>query len=372
MPWVFFVAATAAAALAHATIIPKTYSNPWISIIIDGEQKRVLLSPMTQGIVLFQDIAAAEQKHRSSQVSVAFNGHSVQTMIKIVRRPPHLHVPWTVDGVIGVGIKSTRTELLWPYVNGSDPNSMQYTYSGMDYATGAASLQFGPSSDTILWSEPMNTVDDFYYQRFTSFPMYQVSVCGKSVTEATSSYWDAVVDFRSPCLTLPKEFYATLLAWAPLSYNATVNLTVVRPGVAAADLPTLRFQLSHFSPLLSLPLASFVLPGNATLLPTYLCIQPGHSVKHVVGNHWAYPDIDDQGDVFTNPLDDNMRVPNMYRSPIVLGTMALQSLGLVVHAKHTRVGFHRPSPPPSNVSGDFSVITTPYLKDIDFSHKCKS
>ncbi|KAF0730964.1 hypothetical protein AaE_009285 [Aphanomyces astaci] len=328
---------------------------------------------MTQGIVLFQDIAAAEQKHRSSQVSVAFNGHSVQTMIKIVRRPPHLHVPWTVDGVIGVGIKSTRTELLWPYVNGSDPNSMQYTYSGMDYATGAASLQFGPSSDTILWSEPMNTVDDFYYQRFTSFPMYQVSVCGKSVTEATSSYWDAVVDFRSPCLTLPKEFYATLLAWAPLSYNATVNLTVVRPGVAAADLPALRFQLSHFSPLLSLPLASFILPGNATLLrPTYLCIQPGHSVKHVVGNHWAYPDIDDQGDVFANPLDDNMRVPNMYRSPIVLGTMALQSLGLVVHAKHTRVGFHRPPPPPSNVSGDYSVITTPNLKDIDFSHKCKS
>ncbi|ETW08886.1 hypothetical protein H310_01380 [Aphanomyces invadans] len=335
--------AAASSMVVTRDVIPNTYANPWIDIVMDGIQKRMLLSPKTQGIVLFNDMGAAEQKYRNSQVSATVNGQPVQTMVKIVRRPSHAHIPWKIDGVIGVGIKSTRTEHLWPYVNRSDSNTMQYTYNGMDYATGAASLEFGASPDTVVWSEPMNAADDYFYQRFTSFPIFHLSVCGTSLTQATSTYWNAIVDFHRPCLTLPKEFYSTLLAWAPLKYNATANITVVHSGISVEDLPSLRFQLSHFSPVLSLPLSTLALPTDNSS-STLLCIQPGYSVKRILGGHLTYTDVDEDVDAFAQSLidTDNLKVPNMYRSPIVLGTMALQSLGLIVHAKDTRIGF-RPS-----------------------------
>ncbi|KAH9116727.1 hypothetical protein LEN26_009324 [Aphanomyces euteiches] len=304
-----------------------------------------MLTPWTQGIVLFKDMDAAEQSHHLSRVSVAFNGRSVSTRVKSIRRPRE-KLPWDVDGVIGMGIKATRNELVWPFVNASESDNLQYTYSGMDFKTGAANVKFGIATGSIVWSEPMLALEDFYYQRYTNFPMYQLSACGQSLTDTTSAYWNAVIDFHSACLTLPREFYNTLLAWTPLSFNASSNLTVVDAGVVAADIPTLHFKLSHFSPIISLPLRDLALPSNSSLL----CIRRGESSKQHMTGH---DDFDRENTLFSDAETD-ARVPNMYQTPIVLGTLALESLGLIVSANDTQLGFR------TNVS--FAPIVAPSVE----------
>ncbi|KAH9093036.1 hypothetical protein Ae201684P_008701 [Aphanomyces euteiches] len=212
-----------------------------------------MLTPWTQGIVLFKDMDAAEQSHHLSRVSVAFNGRSVSTRVKSIRRPRE-KLPWDVDGVIGMGIKATRNELVWPFVNASESDNLQYTYSGMDFKTGAANVKFG------IATEPMLALEDFYYQRYTNFP----TVCLRSILDRHDI-----------------SFYNTLLAWTPLSFNASSNLTVVDAGVVAADIPTLHFKLSHFSPTISLPLRDLALPSNSSLL----CIRRGESSKQHMTGH---------------------------------------------------------------------------------------
>ncbi|KAH9093037.1 hypothetical protein Ae201684P_008701 [Aphanomyces euteiches] len=233
-----------------------------------------MLTPWTQGIVLFKDMDAAEQSHHLSRVSVAFNGRSVSTRVKSIRRPRE-KLPWDVDGVIGMGIKATRNELVWPFVNASESDNLQYTYSGMDFKTGAANVNMQDRSFGQSRCWPWKTF-------ITSATLtFLLSACGQSLTDTTSAYWNAVIDFHSACLTLPREFYNTLLAWTPLSFNASSNLTVVDAGVVAADIPTLHFKLSHFSPTISLPLRDLALPSNSSLL----CIRRGESSKQHMTGH---------------------------------------------------------------------------------------
>ncbi|KAF0687898.1 Aste57867_20390 [Aphanomyces stellatus] len=329
------------------------YASPWMQVIMDGMPKNLMLSTMTQGIVLYQDdLGAADEVHRSAQVNMGSNLLAVATRIKILKRPHHAF-PWPVDGIIGVGIKSTRTEILWPYVNASLIDSIHPPQALPTLGIYLSHARV----ESIAWAEAMNVIEDPFYTRYTSFPMFELSMCGHALLDATSSYWNTVVDFQSPCLTLPKEFYVALVAWAPLEFNATANLTTVAAGVASSDLPTLHFRLSPFSPWLALPLQALAMPANAS----QLCIQQGESVRRLVVENEGLvededlfvrdailasdqaqaglpdgPDLSDQKNSLT---DGETRVPHMYKSPIVLGTLALQSLGLIVHVNRTQIGF---------------------------------
>ncbi|OQS01030.1 hypothetical protein ACHHYP_01960 [Achlya hypogyna] len=323
------VAVAVALTTLASAVMSQEYHSPWLTATVGGIEERLVLSTRFHGIIIFRDVADSIYE----SVNVSFGGvTAIDVMVKVMNREAFSR-PWNTTGFLGIGITSSP-QPGWPFLNNSVDTALQY--HGMDRTSGVANVTFGAFPDEVSWSESMNVVHDFYYKRRSSFTVHNVTTCGVPLLAPISSYWAGHIDFQVPCLILPKEFYDTLTAWAPVEYNASANRTQVRDGVSLADLPTLTFQTGLGSPLLSLRLQDLVLNNSNGSSPHHVCIERADSVVNLVLEHRV---VVQEDDIFTKELGGVSYVPNMYQAPIVFGAMVLQHLTTVLSDSTKQIGF---------------------------------
>ncbi|OQS05470.1 hypothetical protein THRCLA_02410 [Thraustotheca clavata] len=310
-------------------------SCPWVGASIDGIAHRLELSTRFHGIILYGELLEPEYP----SVNVTLSNVTATDVVVKMANMKSFERPWNATGMLGVGLVSSAQHV-WPFLG--DKVDAVLKYHGMNFENGEANATFEKISQDmkVSWSESMNNVHDFYYKRKTSFTLHNASVCGVSLTKPASSYWSTYIDFQSPCLVLPQEFYNTLLAWAPLQYNTSANITQLKEGTQLTDLPAITFQTGFDSPVFSLSLASLVL-ANTTSTTPQLCIQKAESIINLVLEHQI---VLEEDDIFTKELGGISYVPNMYQSPIVLGAMAVQHLDLYISDYNKQIGFGHINP----------------------------
>ncbi|KDO15743.1 hypothetical protein SPRG_18715 [Saprolegnia parasitica CBS 223.65] len=295
------------------------YHSPWVNATVNGNVVRLEISTRFRGVILYADVDEL--------------AYTTQDVVAKIADAQLFEKRWNVSGLLGMGLVSSP-QAGWPL-----PGDLVLQYNGMDPTTGAANATLRPASspedDNWTWSESMNVVHDFYYKRRTSFTVHNATVCGVPLTQPSSSYWAAHVDFEVPCLVLPKEFYTSLVTWAPLEYNASANLTQLRSNVSLHELPSLSFQAGYGLPTLTLPLAALALNVSTGSTPQ-LCIQQSTSIINRILEHQI---VLEEDDIFTKEIGGIAFVPDMYQSPILFGAMVLQHLPTLLSDTHKQVGF---------------------------------
>jgi hypothetical protein len=97
--------------------------------------------------------------------------------------------------------------------------------------------------------------------------IYNMSVCGIPIFSNITSSWDAIIATSEACLTLPSEFFTTLINWLPVDcYNTkdgvqnSVRACFLRGPIENMSLPEISFQLEENGTILTLPLEALILP----------------------------------------------------------------------------------------------------------------
>lgn len=201
---------------------------------------------------------------------------------------------------------------------------------------GNSSMQLGGFAaryvDSLVWSE--RAVYDF--PRSYLFPMYQLRMCGVNVFSSTTAHWPVLIDTGAVCLTLPAEFYDSVMSWTPARCVdaesqgglSTESRCYVPADVAARGLPVLSFSLQQDLDLnddaqptqLFLPLEELLLPPEpsdeeANAGDLYYCIMKGPSASEVMTQYLS-PE----------------------RSHIAFGTQVLHALYAAFDVEEQRVG----------------------------------
>jgi len=152
----------------------------------------------------------------------------------------------------------------------------------LDFNCGAKSeIHLGGFSDqyssVMQWSDSQVVAQPSYH----AFHVYGLQVCGVPLFQTYSNHWPALVDTGSVCLSLPAEFYDTLMPWLQNVQCAKVRTRGPRCQVqAGAILPTLVFRISEMGGLLYLPLKNLLLDPNSAgaqklcIMRTYTILTP--------------------------------------------------------------------------------------------------
>ncbi|KAF1329841.1 hypothetical protein FI667_g5587, partial [Globisporangium splendens] len=271
-------------------------------------------------------------------------------------------------------------------------------------------LQDANDVASVVWSEPLASInerDDMGDNQGISFPIHDVTFqCHTSplsseekaddnndhVTDSSastspfshkveilgeySSNWDVIVDFNTPCLVLPHQFFdavtnifslifkcacadapswyiSQLASWLGLQYSDELKLAEFP---SSKRLPDLTFALSLQGPRVTIPLQQLVLPelqvpapssssdnNNNVNTKTRVCIQRSESI---VQNGAAIfsPLEPEAGSVQRYRLHGFIALPlfNMIQAPIVFGAMVLNTFDeIVVDGRTKRTGVVR-------------------------------
>ena len=168
-----------------------------------------------------------------------------------------------------------------------------------------------PGGETVLWSEAIR-----HPARTSHFAaLFDVRSCGRSVMEEALGQWTrAVVDTTATCLTLPARMLRALATWAPIEcthlgggddVDATKARCSLAAGTSFAQLPALVFSVAQGGGRLHLQLSKLVDPEGG------VCLR-----SHGTDREFYQP-----------------------TPPVILGTLALESLYTVFHVEEKRVGF---------------------------------
>jgi hypothetical protein len=172
-------------------------------------------------------------------------------------------------------LNSTKNILFGLDMNGDSEqgSSMQLGFTKSDYA-----------ANMIYTRQP--TEEPNYH----SFFVENLHFCGINMYSNWSSYWPAIVDTGSVCVTLPAEIYDSYAAWLNTSYSGTERL------------PALTFQVTSKGRVESfaIPLEHLRVPTSVMKNETYLpldkgedsvCILRGGHIQHLNNYEFATPHL---------------------------------------------------------------------------------
>lgn len=191
----------------------------------------------------------------------------------------------------------------------------------------------GVVHENLIAAEATNAYDLFRAQ------LFDFSLCGISLFGGITSIWPAIIDTGSSCLSLPSEFFKSLLAHVPI--ECTGNVCIV-PNEWIGRLPSLSFRLSKGGKRLFIPLDSLVIPDRSD---GRICIVESTGI--LAPDHYA-----------------------LFTKSIVFGTLVLSTLYTVFDKSTSQVSFKSYS----NDTSTEACITPPICspdRDLDIhSNTC--
>lgn len=169
--------------------------------------------------------------------------------------------------------------------------------------------------EEAVWSE-RKQIGSIYTNALLEFTLYNFTLCGIQVLGQTSTNWEAIIDLSSEFITLPKNFWITLMTYLPVETSCFLDVSGPRICKLRKDtlhpLPSLEFNLAYK--------------------------RKGFRVT-IALEHLLMENEDGSQSIRIIPQDEGINASYTTTPTIKLGYRALYSLTLIVDTAGNRVGF---------------------------------
>ncbi|CEP00691.1 unnamed protein product (mitochondrion) [Plasmodiophora brassicae] len=242
-----------------------------LALLVDGE------TVSSSGSTVASDVA-----------SMIPGGHPVRVTFSLINRlvisdpipGAPLQALHRAQGLLGLAYESIATLSCPGRANAScTPFERLAGFTGMSYRP-LVSIDLGGPAPQLLIGDvpgarapPVQWSDRIPYSRpfFHHFTIHSLSVCGVSMFANYTQHWDAIVDTGASCLSLPGEFFDTVMAWIPSSCDAPVHVNgqygsmmyqTCYVNETVVNLPSLSFTVTNGGDPIYLPIQNLLLPSS--------------------------------------------------------------------------------------------------------------